>query len=112
MIFISIKSWLYFLYDVNLRVTTVIVIRLQLLVMTIYGGKSEIVGKFQAKMASCIYSYLIMCFSQCCVALKRHHDDGNSYISKHFPGASLQILELAHQYHGKENAIMHADMVL
>ena len=45
------------------------------------------------------------------IALKRHHDHGNSYKGSHFIGAGLQFRGLVH-HHGRKHGDMQADMVL
>jgi hypothetical protein len=46
------------------------------------------------------------------IAVKRHHDQGHSYIRKHFGGAGLQFQSLVYYYHGGKYGGMQADMVL
>ena len=45
------------------------------------------------------------CLSQCCIAVKRLHDQSNSYERKHF-------FSLVNYHHEAEHGAMQADMVL
>jgi hypothetical protein len=50
--------------------------------------------------------------SQGCIAVKRHHDHGNSYKGKHLIGAGLLLKGLVHYQHGRKHGAVQADMVL
>jgi hypothetical protein len=41
------------------------------------------------------------------IALKRHHDHGNSYKGKHLIGAGLRFRGLVHYHHGEKLACRH-----
>jgi hypothetical protein len=46
------------------------------------------------------------------IAVKRHHDQGNSYKIKHLTGTGLQFRGLVHYYHVRKHGSIQADMVL
>ena len=46
------------------------------------------------------------------IAVKTHHDHGNSYKGKHFTGAGLQFRGLVYYHYGRKHGGMQADMVL
>ena len=46
------------------------------------------------------------CFSQCSIAVKRHHGHSDSYKGKHLIGAGLQFGSLNHCHHGGEHSSM------
>ena len=46
------------------------------------------------------------------IAVKRHHDQGNSYKGKHFRVAQLQFRGLVHYHHGGKHGSTQAAMVL
>jgi hypothetical protein len=62
--------------------------------------------------------YYILCFVWGCVglsvsiAVKRHHDHGNSYKEQHLIGTSSQFRGLVHYSHCGKHGSMKADMVL
>ena len=46
------------------------------------------------------------------IAVKRHHDQGNSYKAKHFIGAGLQVQKFSPLSSWQEHGSVQADMVL
>ena len=46
------------------------------------------------------------------IAVKRSHDQGNSYKGKHLTGAALQFRGSVHYHHDGKYGSMQADMVL
>jgi hypothetical protein len=46
------------------------------------------------------------------IAMKRHHDHGNSYKGKHLIGAGSEFRGLVHCHHGGRHVGMQADLVL
>lgn len=55
------------------------------------------------------YSAFNMVSVRITIAMKKHHDHGNSDNRKHLFGAGLQ---LAHYHHSGRHGVMQADMVL
>jgi hypothetical protein len=49
-----------------------------------------------------------MCLNFCSTAVKRHHNQGNSYKKKAFSwGFAYSFRDLIHYYHSRENDITH-----
>jgi hypothetical protein len=46
------------------------------------------------------------------IAMKRHHNHGNSDKRKHFTGTDLQFRGLVHCHHGRDHETMQADLAL
>jgi hypothetical protein len=46
------------------------------------------------------------------IAVKRHHEHGNSYKGKHLIGAGLQFRGLVHYHHGRKHGSIQSDMML
>ena len=46
------------------------------------------------------------------IAVKRHHEHGNSYKGKHLIGAGLQFRGLVHYHHGRKRGSVQSDMML
>ena len=63
-----------------------------------------------------IYLPTLVTFSYCLslgfIAVKRHHDHGNSYKGKHLIGAGLQVRGSVHYYHGRKHGSMQTDRAL
>lgn len=60
-------------------------------------------------------SYLIMCLSHCSIAVKRHHDQGNSYKRKHLIGACIQFRRfslLPAWWHADSSGIVSGSCIL
>lgn len=55
--------------------------------------------------------FLFLCFSHCSVAVKRQHDQGNSYKRNHLTGTFFTFRGVVH-HHGGEHSCTQADMVL
>jgi len=51
-------------------------------------------------------------YLSCSIAVRRHHDHGNSYKKKHLIEAGLWFRGLVHRHHGREHGGTSADMVL
>ena len=46
------------------------------------------------------------------IAVKKQHDQGNSYKGQYFIGAGLQFSDLVHYHHGGKHGSVQADMAL
>ena len=46
------------------------------------------------------------------MAVKGHHDHGNSYKGQHFIGAGLQFRGLIHYHHGGKHGSVQANIVM
>jgi hypothetical protein len=59
----------------------------------------------------CFCFLLPSCF-RVFLAVKRHHDQGNSYKGQHFIGAGFQFRGSVHYHRGGKHGGLQADMVL
>jgi hypothetical protein len=49
--------------------------------------------------------YVLRCLSNCFIAVKRHHDQGNSYKREHLIGACIEFQRLVHYHYGGNRAV-------
>jgi hypothetical protein len=62
--------------------------------------------------STCLYNKHFTHLVRVSIAVKRHHDQSNSYRCKHFIGAALQFRGWVHYHHGGKYGSMQADMLL
>lgn len=70
-----------------------------------------ILNMYMYAVCVCVHLNEGMCHSQCFIAVKRNHDQGNSSTGKHLIGA-YRLIALVHSHHAREYGIMQVNIVL